>query len=178
MIGSNHSNGDGALFLKLLGIGGLLFSWLLVFRPEMKVYWGRGANRPLVSAQGRLAFALAATGWCLGVFGANQWLAVGLFMSGFVAAVASAKQDEDNHVARTGAHLRKPAKPEDLWKGLCATDAVFLSITSYAAIRDHFHPPVSQEQKSIHVIGVVLLIVSSLGAIGLHCIRPHNTSAE
>jgi hypothetical protein len=177
MIGSTHSNGGGILFLKALGIVGLLFSWLAAFRPKMKVYWGRGANRPLMSQRSRVAFAILATGWCLGVFGADYRLAVGLFVLGWVVAVASGRQDEDKHVARTGAPLRRPAKPEDVWIALCAMDAAFLSIASYAMIRDHYHPPVTDEQKSVHVMGMVLLAALALGAIVLYCTRPPKASA-
>lgn len=171
MIGSNHSNGSGVLFLKALGVAGLLFSWLPALRPQMEVYWGRGANRPLMSQRTRVAFAIAATGWCLGIFGVDYRLALSLFTFGWVAAVAFGRQDEDKHGARTGAPLRKPPNPGDLWMGLCAMDAVLIWITSYALIRDHFRPPVTDEQRSVHRIGMVLLIALMFGAIGLYWTR-------
>ena len=95
-----HSIPANLIFLRLLGIPFLLFSWLTVLRPQLKVYWGRGANRPLISRKGRLAFAIAMTGWCLGVFGADQTLALGLFATGFAAAFIYAREDAQRHLTR------------------------------------------------------------------------------
>jgi hypothetical protein len=176
MIGSSHSNGSSVLFLKLLGVVGMFFSWMTVFRPRMKVYWGRGANRLLMSQTSRLAFAIAVTGWCLGVFGFDYRLAVGVFLLGWATAVGSARQDEARHVATTGVPLRNPAKPEDTWLALCVMDGIFLWIVSYATIRDHFHPPVTDEQKSVHVLGMVLQIAFTIGAVVLYWTRPRKTS--
>jgi len=177
MIGSSHSNGSAILLLRLLGIAGLLFSWLTVFRPQMKVYWGRrGANRPLMSQRSRVAFATAVTGWCLGVFGANQRLALGLFAVGFAFAAIYSREDEKEHVARTGIDVRKPATPQDFWLAFCLMDAVLLPILIFAVLRDHFHPPVTDEQKSVHTMCVMLFLVLSLVAVALYWNRPEKTS--
>jgi hypothetical protein len=176
MIGSTHSNGGGILFLKALGIVGLLFSWLAAFRPKMKVYWGRGANRPLMSRRSRVAFAIAATGWCLGVFGANQRLALLLFATGFALAVISGKQDEKDHVARTGTLVRKPPEPKDFWLALCLMDSVLLPILLFALVRDYFHPPVTDEQKSVHGMAIIMFVLLLVAAVALYLNRPEKIS--
>jgi uncharacterized membrane protein len=165
------------VFLRVLGITMLVFSWVPVFNPEIEVYWGKGrsANRALMSRKSKLAFAIAMTGWCLGVFGVNQNWAVGLFMLGFVFGVAFAGKDEDEHVARTGVPIRKAATSGEIWMGLFAVDAVLLIITLYAAIRDHFRPPVTEEQRIVHAMGSRLLALFSVGAVVLYLTRPGNT---
>jgi hypothetical protein len=171
------SNQPTIVFLRVLGIAMLVFSWVPVFNPEIKVYWGKGrsANRALMSRKSKLAFAIAMTGWCLGVFGVNQNLAVGLFMLGFVFGVAFAGKDEAEHVARTGVPIRRAATSEEIWMGLFAVDTVLLMITLYAAIRDHFRPPVTEEQRIVHAMGSGLLALFSLGAVVLYLTRPGKT---
>jgi len=176
MIGSSHSNGSAVLFLRVLGIAGLLFSWLTVFRPQMKVYWGRrGVNRALMSRNSRLAFAIAVTGWCLGVFGANQKLALLLFTIGFALAVISGREDEKEHVARTGALVRKPPAPKDYWLAFCFMDSVLLPILLFALVRDHFHPPVTDEQKSVHGMAIIMFALLSVAGVALYLNRPEKT---
>lgn len=179
MIGSSHSSGSGVLFLKALGIAGLVFSWLPVFRPQMKVVWGRrGANRPPMSRKSRLAFAIAGTGWCLGVFGANQTLSLSLFLTGLAVAMISSKEDEKEHVARTGVPVRKPPAPQDYWLAFCMMDGLILSILTFALVRDHFHPPVTEEHKSLHGIAVIFFVLCLLGAVALYLNRPDKSSTE
>lgn len=176
MIGTSHNNASAILFLRVLGIAGLLFSWLTVFRPQMKVYWGRrGANRPLMSQRSRVAFAIAVTGWCLGVFGANQRLALLLFATGFALAVISGKEDEKEHVARTGIPVRKPPASKDYWLSFCLMDSVLLLILLFALVQDHFHPPVTDEQKSVHGLAIILFVLLSVTAVALYLNRPEKT---
>ncbi len=167
-----HPTPSPVIFLRVLGILFVSFSWLIVLRPQMKVYWGRGANRPLMSQKSRLSFAVAMTGWCLGVFGANQKLALALFMIGFVVAVINAKEDEKEHTARTGVPARRTPQPQDYWLAFCLMDGVMLSIVTFALVRDHFIPPVNDEAKSVHAIGIVLFLLLSLGALILYLKRP------
>jgi len=152
----------------------LVFSWITVFNPNVKVYWGRGRspNRVLLSRRSKLGFAVAVSGWCLGVFQGNQLLAIGLFLVGLALAVISGRQDEQEHVARTGVPLRRPATSEQTWMALCAMDVVFLTIAVYAFVRDYFHPPVTDEEKSVHVAGIVLLVFLSVAALALYLTRP------
>lgn len=128
-----------------------------------------------MSRKSKLAFAIAMTGWCLGVFGVNQNLAVGLFMLGFVFGVAFAGKDEDEHVARTGVPIRKAATSEEIWMGIFAVDAVLLILTLYAVIRDHFRPPATGEERIVHAMGIGLLAFLSLGAVVLYLTRPGKT---
>jgi len=176
MIGTSHNNASAILFLRVLGIAGLLFSWLTVFRPQMKVYWGRrGANRALMSRNSRLAFAIAVTGWCLGVFGADQRLALGLFAAGFAFAAIYSREDEKEHVARTGIPVRKPPASKDYWLAFCLMDSVLLSILLFSLVRDHFHPPVTDEQKSVHGLAIILFVLLSVTAVALYLNRPEKT---
>lgn len=167
-----HPNPSPIIFLRVLGILFVSFSWLTVLRPQMKVYWGRGANRPLMSRKSRLAFAIAVTGWCLGVFGADQRLAVGLFLVGFVVAVIHAKEDEKEHFARTGVPATRTPRAEDYWLAYCLMDGVLLSILAFALVRDHFYPPVTDEGKSVHAMGLIFFVLLALGALVLYWNRP------
>jgi len=178
MLGFSHTNSSGVLFLRILGIAVLPFSWLTVFRPQMKVYWGRGTNRPLMSRKSRLAFAIAWTGWCLGVFGANQTLAVGLFLTGFVVAVISGKEDEKEHIARTDVPIRKAPTRQDYWLAFCFMDAILLSILAFSLVRDHFRPPVTEEHKNIHAMAVIFFVLLLVAAFALFLNRPEKSSTE
>jgi len=143
----------------------------------MKVYWGRrGANRALMSQQSKVASAIAVTGWCLGVFGANQKLAVGLFLLGFVVAVIHSREDEKEHAARTGLPTRKRSTPQDYWLAFCLMDGVILSILTFALVRDHLYPPITDEAKSIHVMGIVLFVLLLVATVALYLNRPNKTS--
>lgn len=171
------SNQPIVVFLRVLGVAMLVFSWVPVFNPEIKVYWGKGssANRALMSWKSKLAFAIAMTGWCLGVFGVKQNLAVGLFMFGFVFGVAFAGKDKDEYIARTGVPIRRAATSEEIWMGLFAVDTVLLILSLYAVIRDHFRPPVTEEERIVHAMGIGLLAFFSLGAVVLSLTRPGKT---
>ncbi len=168
------SNHDTVIFLRVLGIFMLVFSWLTVLRPEMKVYWGKGrsTSRAPLSQKSKLAFAIAISGWCLGVFSGNQTLAVSLFLIGFVTACISGSDDQKEHARQTGTTARKPPTPQEMWLALCIMDGALFAITLYAMVRDHFHPPLTNEQKSVHAMGLVLFSLLSVGGVRLYLKRP------
>jgi len=56
-------------------------------------------------------------------------------------------------------------------------DAVLLIMTLYAAIRDHFRPAVTEEERIVHAMGIGLLALFSLGAVVLYWTRPGKTPA-
>lgn len=99
---------NGIVFLRVIGVLGTLAAWIAVSRPAMKVYWGRGSNRPPMSLPSRLAVAISISGWCLGVFGCDSRVAISLFAIGFAGAAVFGQMDKERHTAKTSTTISKP----------------------------------------------------------------------
>ena len=101
-------NSNAAIFLRVIGGVGTFTAWILVLRPRITVYWGRGENRARMSQVSKLSVAVAISGWSLGVFGFLPWLSIALFGIGFAGAAVSGQLDKERHAARTGRQEQPP----------------------------------------------------------------------
>jgi hypothetical protein len=54
-------------------------------------------------------------------------------------------------------------------------DSVLLPILSLALVRDHFHPPVTDEQKSVHGMAIIMFVLLSVAGVALYLNRPEKT---
>lgn len=164
------------LFLRILGIVMLVLSWIPVFNPEVKVFYKR--SRVPLSRRSIYVSALAATAWCLGVFGVSSWICAGLFAGSVLAGMLLAKQDRAQYEKQTGRFPSVPNDPQQVWGAFFAIDTVFLSVFLSCLIRDHFWPPVTEEQKSVHFMTWGFFALTSMAAVLLYWKRPGKNAPE
>lgn len=163
------SNGS-VVFLRVLGTGMLVLSWLPIINPKIKVVW-KGSRVPM-SRRSNLVFAVCMTAWFLAVFGVSPQLCAVVFVIGLAGAMWSADQDRDQYVIQTGRPVGKTPTSDDMWMALCGLDAVLLGFSLFAVFRDRFWPPTTDEQRVIHKMAWVLVAVLSTAALVLYAKRP------
>jgi uncharacterized membrane protein len=176
--------GNGTLiFLRILGLVMLVFSWIPVFNPEVRVFWK--GSRVALSRRSNLITAVAMTAWCLGVFGVKPQLCAALCVMAIATAMWRSGEDrrqheEDRlqHEKEAGRQVGGPPNPEQMWMALFGVNAILLSLSLYAVIRDHFVPPVTEEQRMVHSMAWVLVGVLSVGATVLYVKRPRQNDSQ
>jgi len=167
---------DDVAFLRVLGIVALVFSWIPVFRPEIKVVW-KGGNRAPMSQRSKLAAAFALTAWCMLAFGVAAWLGTILCTAGGAALLVFGQQDRERHAAETGIRIARPINPKHLWVGLCAIDVFLLSCSLYAFVRDHYLPQATNERALLHSAVWGYVMMSLAATFLLYRIRPRKDFA-
>ena len=167
-----HQNPNALIFLRVLGVTMALATWATVIFPRIPVSW-KGGNRAPLSMRSRVVGAIAATSWCLTVFGVYPRVAASIFACCVVFGLFEADRDRAAYDAVRGVSVARPAvTPRQLWIALCTADAFLLVLCLYAAIRDWRFPPATEEQHIVHVMGLVLLGISLAGAFYLPFKRP------
>jgi hypothetical protein len=167
------------IFLGMLGAVMALFAWASVISPDLPVTW-KGGNRAPLSMPSRIAMAVAITSWCLILTGFHPTVWTVLFAACVAFGVGQSSRDRAAHdVARGITERQRPVyNPLYVWRALCAIDAFVLGACAYLFVRDLLRPPITGDQRFLHVMMIGYLVASALGAFYLYTKRPGKGSQE
>jgi hypothetical protein len=167
-----HGNYYGELALRVFGIFMAAKFWAdVVFR--RRVRW-KGGDRAPLSLPSKVVFAIAMSAWCLAAFGVYPMYGAAVFAVSIGVLFPLAALDRRAHRTLTFAPgLRPEGLPErQQWLVFCFFDALTLTASGVAMIRDFFSPPVTDEQHIVHVMALGMFAISVIGAIALFVNRP------
>lgn len=138
-----------------------------------RVRW-KGGNRAPLSTRSKVVFAIAMTAWCLAVFGVYPMYGAAVFAVSILVLFPLAAQDRRAYDRLSGIGPIKPLPitGRDQWLVFCFFDALGLTASGFAIVRDFFFPPVSDEQHIVHVMGLGMFAISLIGAVALLVSRP------
>jgi len=161
------------LALRVLGVFMAATSWSFVIFPDKQVCW-KGGNRAPLSHRSKILFAVTATSWCLAAFRFYPLFFAALFA---VCVSVGFVQSSRDRIAFDAARGVGPHQPRRItlaqcWPALCVLDGVILILMVYVFFRDLYHPPQTDEQHIVHVMGIGYLVASAAGAVYLYIKRP------
>jgi hypothetical protein len=136
------------IFQRVLGIVALILWGIPVFNPAVRVSYRR--SHVPVSRMRKVLNALGATAFCLACFGVRPLLCAGAAAACVAASMWVKKQDFREYESQTGRWVFIPTDQRPMWVAALALDAAFLSLFVVALIRDHFCPPVNNDQRILH----------------------------
>jgi uncharacterized membrane protein len=148
-------------------------AWSTVVWPKMTVVW-KGGNRAPVSTRSKLVGAVALTGLCCAAFRIYPMVGALAFAAGVSYLMFQSTRDRAayDRIRGVGPVRPIPITAQQRWLVFCVIDAVVLLISLIAFLRDLYFPPMTEEQRIIHMMGLGLLTVSAAGAIALLMTRP------
>lgn len=148
-----------------------LHSWYVVIfhRPAA---W-KGSHAP-VSPAGKILFASGWTAWLLGVCGIYPLMSAAVFAGCVLALFPLSRRDRKAQELYHGWPQLPAFTERQSWMMLCVVDGVTLSILFFVFVRDRFSPPSTREQVLTHNLGLIMMAIGLVGAIGLYATRPRS----
>ena len=148
-------------------------AWATVVWPKMIVVW-KGGNRAPVSMRSKLVGAVALTGLCCAAFRIYPMVGGVAFAAGVNYLMFQSTRDRAayDRIRGVGPVRPVPITAGQRWLGLCVVDVVVLLFSLIAFLRDLYFPPMTEEQRIVHMMGLGFLAISAAGAIALVMTRP------
>jgi hypothetical protein len=164
------------IFLRIFGIALLIWGWVPVFNPAVRVFYRR--SHVPVSRMGKALDAVGKTAFCLAAFGVRPLLCAGAAAACVAAEMWVKKQDFRQYEKQTGRWVFRPTDQRPTWVAALALDAAFLSLFLVALIRDYFSSPVSQDQRILHYMSLGCVAFFSIAGALLLWDRPRQDAPK
>jgi hypothetical protein len=150
-----------------------IFAWACVAFPRIRVHW-KGRNHAPLSLRSKVVSAIGITAWCFGVFRFYPLLFGMAFAACVMFLFFQSSQDRAAFNAATGITRSEHRVPTaaQFWLALCFFDAFVFSASLYAFLRDLRYPSDTEEQHLVHIMGILYLVGSGIGAVYLYVKRP------
>jgi hypothetical protein len=161
------------LGLRILGVAMASFSWAFVVFPNSQISW-KGGNRAPLSGRSRFLVAIMATSWCLTTFRLYPLFFATLFAICAMLGLYESGRDRAAFDTARGrdSNQRKVLTAAEYWLPLCIIDGLIFFLMLYAFVRDLQHPPQTDEQHIVHLMGMGFLVASIVGGVCLYVTRP------
>lgn len=164
------------IFLRIIGIAMLIWWWIPVFNPAVRVFYRR--SHVPVSRTRRVLDAVGMTAFCLAVFGVRPLFCAGVAAACVAAAMWAKKQDFRQYEKQTGRWVFTLTDQRSTWVTALVLDAAFLSMFLVALIRDYFSSAVNQDQRILHYMSLGCVAFFSIAGALLLWDRPRQDAPK
>lgn len=145
-----------------------LITWYPVVFPGKTVRW-KGGNRAPLSMQSKVVSAVGMTAWTFTAFAVYPMYSAAVFAMCISLSFPLSRKDRRayDRLCGIGPIKHLPIAGRDLWLVFWAFDALTLTGSGVALIRDFFSPPATSEEHIVHVMALGMFTISVIGAIAL-----------
>jgi len=159
------------IFLRGLAIVFLIFGWLPILNPSVKIHH-KGGNRAPLSKQSKWLLVSSSTSWALVVWGIAPFVFAPVFGASILYGMVLSRRDRKLYDKKTGVLPRVPMSREQTWKISCVFVGVWWILWLLIVVRDYFHAPTGPDAEVLRYMAQGLLGFFTLLAALLYAGRP------